>query len=61
MFRLNKDATVEQIRQLDTYVRMGALVPVTEPLLTREEAANDPEVQEMIARFILKASGWDDR
>ena len=27
-------------------------------LLTREEAANDPEVQEMIAQFILKASGW---
>ena len=30
-------------------------------LLTREEAANDPQVQEMIAQFILKASGWGDR
>ena len=34
------------------------VVPVTEPLLTREEAANDPQVREMIAQFILKASGW---
>ena len=33
-------------------------VPVTEPLLTREEAANDPEVRSMVHDSIAAKWAW---
>ena len=58
LYRTNGELTGWEGDDLQRLIDDGALVPVIEPLLTREEAANDPEVQEMIAQFILKASGW---
>lgn len=48
LYRTNGELTGWEGDDLQRLIDDGALVPVTEALLTREEAANDPEVRKAV-------------